>query len=280
MSVVKVSFEGGKDRTYSTTLSSNLVAEWAKDPEVVARAVTASGEDLSVDWVRAHLASKASNEFVDLSLKGTAPPERLARVLEALISSLRERASQSVQETISRALTDIETQKEALLAKKDAWTKELQEIKARALSQRDSLLSQIEKLAQTQLEPDAFVQSPRGYRLQKELDLLYARLAEVETFLDQIDRLGVGALPGVAEEYNDLLGELSDLEVWKAILLELEKAPPSPLILVRGASVPSAPVGPNRKMNVAVAGVLGLFVGVLGAFMWNYLREGGDNGRS
>jgi len=43
------------------------------------------------------------------------------------------------------------------------------------------------------------------------------------------------------------------------------------------AAVPTKPVSPKKVLNVAVAGTLGLFVGVFGAFAWEYLsrpREG------
>jgi len=40
------------------------------------------------------------------------------------------------------------------------------------------------------------------------------------------------------------------------------------------AAVPSRPVGPRKLLNTAVAGVLGLFVGVFGAFAVEYWRQG------
>jgi len=39
------------------------------------------------------------------------------------------------------------------------------------------------------------------------------------------------------------------------------------------AAVPTKPVSPKKKLNVAVAGALGLFVGVFGAFAWEYLSS-------
>lgn len=39
------------------------------------------------------------------------------------------------------------------------------------------------------------------------------------------------------------------------------------------AVVPTEPVSPKKVLNVAVAGVLGLFVGVFGAFAWEYLSS-------
>ena len=39
------------------------------------------------------------------------------------------------------------------------------------------------------------------------------------------------------------------------------------------AAVPTKPVSPKKKLNVAVAGTLGLFLGVFGAFAWEYLSS-------
>lgn len=39
------------------------------------------------------------------------------------------------------------------------------------------------------------------------------------------------------------------------------------------AAVPTKPVSPKKALNVAVAGTLGLFVGVFGAFAWEYLNS-------
>ncbi|MCR4407926.1 MAG: Wzz/FepE/Etk N-terminal domain-containing protein [Anaerolineae bacterium] len=39
------------------------------------------------------------------------------------------------------------------------------------------------------------------------------------------------------------------------------------------AAVPTKPVSPKKALNVAVAGTLGLFVGVFGAFAWEYLSS-------
>jgi succinoglycan biosynthesis transport protein ExoP len=43
--------------------------------------------------------------------------------------------------------------------------------------------------------------------------------------------------------------------------------------LVSYAAVPTNPVSPNKKLNTAVAGALGLFVGVFGAFAVEYWRQ-------
>jgi uncharacterized protein involved in exopolysaccharide biosynthesis len=41
---------------------------------------------------------------------------------------------------------------------------------------------------------------------------------------------------------------------------------------------PEKPVSPRKKLNIAIAGVLGVMIGVFGAFAAEYF-EGGDRGR-
>ncbi|MEA3340252.1 MAG: GNVR domain-containing protein, partial [Chloroflexota bacterium] len=48
--------------------------------------------------------------------------------------------------------------------------------------------------------------------------------------------------------------------------------------LVSQAAVPEKPVGPRKMLNTAVAGALGLMVGVFGAFALEWWRESGETG--
>ncbi len=48
--------------------------------------------------------------------------------------------------------------------------------------------------------------------------------------------------------------------------------------LVSQAAVPEEPVGPRKMLNTAVAGALGLMVGVFGAFAVEWWRESGEDG--
>jgi len=47
------------------------------------------------------------------------------------------------------------------------------------------------------------------------------------------------------------------------------------IIIVSPAVEPIKPIAPNKKLNVAIAGVLGLMLGVLGAFFMEYWTESG-----
>ncbi|MCD6540713.1 hypothetical protein J7K76_02635 [Candidatus Bipolaricaulota bacterium] len=267
------SSESGVAEFALTPVSAPEVVEWCRDREVIERAVTLSGVEVPPAWVDGHLSAKASKTFVDLALEGPLSAAELVRLLEGIIKSLEDRNKEAVRDALSTLAADLEARSKALGARKATWEKELSRIKDRAESQRKAILARIETLVDT----DAPIgKTATGYRVQKELDLLYERLSHVESFLDELDRLGIGALPGAAAEYVQVEGELAELSVQKAVLDALLENPPTTLQVLRGPQAPADPVGPNRTMNIAVAGVLGIFVGILGAFAWNYLREGGD----
>lgn len=253
-------------------LTPKLVAEWAKDPAHLASAL---GEgELDPEWVASHVETQVDGEFLTLSLEGPVEPEKLRRALEGVIAALQARGAQELQAVLT-------TRREELSRRISAWEAELARAKAQAEFQRDQILARISHLVQEVDMPELPMGDQitlSGYRLQKELDLLYSRLREVELELDRLERLGVAALPGVGENYGDVLGELAALEAKEAAISSLASSPPSPIEVVRGAFASGSPVAPNRKMNLAVAGVLGLFCGVLLAFFWHWLREPEESG--
>jgi len=92
-----------------------------------------------------------------------------------------------------------------------------------------------------------------------------ARLVEVQAELERLDR----EISVLKSSYTSLAGKLQEARIAKAETAE-------PIRVVEAPVVPERPIGPNKKMNVAVAGVLGLFVGVLLAFFAHYLGSEGE----
>ena len=48
---------------------------------------------------------------------------------------------------------------------------------------------------------------------------------------------------------------------------------PKLITVVEAAIVPQVPIGPRRMVNVAIAGILGLMIGVFAAFAAHYLKD-------
>jgi len=69
------------------------------------------------------------------------------------------------------------------------------------------------------------------------------------------------------EEYNDLSKKYQEIELAyqsKADMLEIKKP----------AYKPNAPIKPNKKLNIAIGGVLGLFMGIFIAFFIEFWQAG------
>ncbi len=98
---------------------------------------------------------------------------------------------------------------------------------------------------------------------QNVLEKKQAHLVEVENTLNQFDR----ELKVLTDTYNSLAAKLQEAKIARAETAE-------PIQTIENPVVPSTPIGPNKKMNVAVAGVLGLFAGVLLAFFAHFLQAG------
>jgi len=86
------------------------------------------------------------------------------------------------------------------------------------------------------------------------------QLVEVKAKLDRLNR-------GIQDAYTSLATKLQEARIARV-------EAPDPIRIVESPIVPSHSIAPNKKMNVAVAGVLGLFGGILLAFFAHYLQSG------
>ncbi|MCD6128714.1 hypothetical protein J7J35_03285 [Candidatus Bipolaricaulota bacterium] len=260
--------------------SPDIVVEWAQDPGLLTQALAMSGENrISSAWISSHLHVKKQGSFVDLSLEGTLEPARLQGLLQGVVAALKARGEEDVKEALAGALSSLSSRRAELSRKLAVWEEELSRVRDRAETQREEILARISELTENPARnsiPLGDQITVEGYRVMKELDLLYARLQAVQLELDELARLGVYALPNGAREYASLKEELAALETEEDELQRLLSKLPSPLVTVRGPAASPSPVGPNRKMNLAVAGVLGLFCGVLLAFFAYYLKGEGS----
>ena len=265
-------------RTNYTAPSPDSLLQRVKDPSFLNQAAALIDDTTppSAAWFAGHLEAKKQGRFLELVLEAPLSPDTLQRYLSGVVSALEEELKTEMVQAVEERLSALATRREELQGQLARWESQLAEARTRAQAQRTALL---EEIAEIETDPELLSLSlgdtvtVRGYLVQENLDLLYRRLQEVELALDEMDRFGLLALPGVGEQVGILEGELVSLEVEEAALKELFSDPPSPLVLIRGPAASSTPVGPNRRMNLAVAGVLGLFCGVLLAFFWHWLRE-------
>lgn len=258
-----------KPKAY-TAPTEAWVVERAKDPAVLERAAKAAS--VSPQGLAGALTAVKKDAFVELTVRSTHPGAELAAVLDGVVAALREDLAADVARAADGRLTELEAEREKLQARLTAWEEELDRARAATEVSRDRLRAEIARLRDDQalwtlnVGIEATVQ---GYLVQKELDLLYARFQEAELALDGMERLGPAYVAGAA--WKTLDDQLAALEQEDASLRLLLADPPSPLSVVRGVTV-SGPFAPSLKMNCAVAGVLGAFVGALLVFFVHALR--------
>jgi len=261
-----------------TPPTTGLLVERVQDRELLERAAAEGVVSASV--VLGSGTGSEQDSFARITIQGSLPPHDLAGAAGRVVAALQEEAAAGLAESIMLRLSELQSEREALLLKVKGWETELARSRAWAEARRDQLRS---RLAELQGNPEVLGLSVgdgatiRGYLVQKELDLLYARLQAAEQALDEMDRLGSAYVMGLQEQVA-LQGQLTTLDQEEAALRDLLAMLPQPVVVVRGPTV-SGPFGTGLKMNVAVAGVLGLFVGVLLVFFVHWLRfepQGGD----
>ena len=89
------------------------------------------------------------------------------------------------------------------------------------------------------------------------------QLVEIQANLDRLNR----EIQVLDDAYTSLATKLQEARIARV-------EAPDPIRIVESPIVPSHSIAPNKKMNVAVAGVLGLFGGILLAFFAHYLQPG------
>ncbi|MDY0392067.1 MAG: Wzz/FepE/Etk N-terminal domain-containing protein [Candidatus Bipolaricaulis sp.] len=267
----------GVPNTY-TPPTTDLLAERVQDRELLERA--AAEGVVSASWLMGSVTARKQDSFAQITIQGSLPPHDLAGAAGRVVAALQEEAAAELVASIVLRLSEVQSEREALLLQVGDWETELARSRAWAEARRDQLRSRI---AELQVNPEVLGLSVgdgatiRGYLVQKELDLLYARLQATEQALDEMDRLGSAYVVGLQEQMA-LRNQLATLDQEEAALRDLLSIPPQPVVVVRGPTV-SGPLGTSLKMNVAVAGVIGLFVGVLLVFFVHWLRfepQGGD----
>gem|GEM_PF-3480861 len=241
--------------------------------------VGALGDTERAQWFVDHAKFSVEKGLVTVTLEGAASPKDLVDMLEAVAQGLREAYAHDLAEAIDLRLTEIALRVKTLEAQIAEWQGFADKAYREALRQREEIRAKIEAIkgdpSLLQVEVGLERRTLEGALAEKELDILFSRLRPVENLIDGVDRLGILYFGQISGRYVDAKTELLSLQEEEALLQELRDRG-DVLRVVRGPNGPADPVGPNRTMNIAVAGVLGIFVGILGAFAWNYLREGGD----
>lgn len=175
---------------YSPPTAAWLV-ERARDPAILSRAAERTG--VSTAWLSAALGARVQEAFVQLTVQGTRPGAEIAAVLDGVVVTLHEDLAAGVAQAVEGGLAEVDPKREGIWARLAAWEEELDRVRTATAASRDRLREEIARvrndpaLLTLSVGDDATIQ---GYLVQKELDLLYARLQRAELALDEMERRG------------------------------------------------------------------------------------------
>jgi len=236
-------------------------------------------------WLEDHLKSKISDktELLEIKLNGTLAPEMLQRILQTHLNVFQQYLQDDLTRQIQRGIARIKTEEEIIAAQQNMLAREL----ATQIAQRKKVLEQQRAAVQRQIaaitqdkeklhlqagEQNATLE---GVILREKFLALSAQLQQIEAELATLEREGRKEFPKLDARIWELEDQLRTLVISREKGEKLLDIGWKPVEVISQPRIPIAPIGPNRKMNIAVAGVLGLFVGVLLAFFIHYL-EGGE----
>lgn len=146
------------------------------------------------------------------------------------------------------------------LATYTGLTLEEQVLNSTYVSLRNQLASAQAELASLQASL-AYYQEAIS-RIGAEFAAKQAKLTEIQIRRGQLEQ----EIAVLRDTYNRVAKSFQEAQIARAETAE-------PIRIVEHPVLPTVPVGPSRKLNLAVAGVLGLFLGVLLAFLVHYFRE-------
>jgi|GEM_PF-876541 len=217
--------------------------------------------------------------FLSLRLRGSYTPEQMQTLLARHIVAVQTLLRDQIREEIEQQLAALEEQERFYNRRREELVDELQRwMDSRLASlnaQRADLLRKIEDLLTKQ--EDSGETALQGEILQQSYAALTAQLQAVEAEIIRLETEKRSRYPqpgsGVDLQLQEIDQALQQLALQKDLYRQLLEQNWIPFRSVGEVRASSYPVGPPRQLNLAVAGVLGLFVGVLLAFFVNYLQS-------
>lgn len=236
-------------------------------------------------WFLKHAEFKAEDALVFISLKGPLSPPELTSMLDAVVAELENAYAGDLADAVAIRLAEIALRRKTIKNQIAEWQTFVDDAYRKAREQRKDILSEIEQIERSpsllRLEVGENNRTLEGALAVKKLELLFSRLQPVEALCDGVDRVGILYFEQISDRYLSVKAELLSLQEEEESLQMLLKSD-SMIRVVCAPEGSGEPVWPDRPMNLAVAGVLGLFVGILLAFLWHWLREpaAGEDGKT
>jgi succinoglycan biosynthesis transport protein ExoP len=91
--------------------------------------------------------------------------------------------------------------------------------------------------------------------------------------MDTIEKeIEIRKLQHEVERREDILNSLNS-KIFEMKVVQSFTSVEDMIVMLSTATIPQNPVKPNKKLNVAIAGVLGLMVAIFGVFLAEYLKN-------
>lgn len=257
--------------------------EW---PENMAR-------ESALSWIVAHIeAENPEGDLIRLSIAGFKSPQWLKDVLSQTVREFEWEIRRRMVREIEQEESWLETNRQLLLARQRDIEAEIdKEVSSLEVEYERQIASIQERIRLIEQESPADLlvgennATLQGYMVREKYRSLIERLLPLQGQLDELPVNKRAFFPQLYSDLDSLDNRIQDTKEKLARLeqLKLEFQEDSlSLVVFENPYAPESPLGPNRSLNIAVAGILGLFVGTLLAFLWEYIaakgRKGGSQG--
>jgi LPS O-antigen subunit length determinant protein (WzzB/FepE family) len=212
------------------------------------------------------IATNSVNDVINLRMTGTQEPQVLAGELSSLIDSVKLTLNENLQASINLGIDSLRRGQEHFESERDAVIEEIRGW----LDQRIAGLEQKESELITTVEANS--SSPEGVQYA----VAFAQLQAVESELIRLigERESEFLQPGLGLDIQ--LAEFDqNLQALKLSIKDYEYLRGlnwDPLLIQHEPKAFDSPIGPSRMMTILIAGILGLFLGLLLAFFLHFVQ--------
>ncbi|MFB6286892.1 MAG: Wzz/FepE/Etk N-terminal domain-containing protein [Candidatus Bipolaricaulia bacterium] len=218
------------------------------------------------------------SDLIRLQVTGTSTPSDLANQLQETIDSVRSFLQDQMETHVTDRLSTLGSEIEFVRDQRSSLVERIRQRETARLealqAQRDRIVEQLDRLMSNSSDSASNESS-----LSRQATLL-AMTSQLQVIQGQMARLNSSAdtpqpEPGSAYEQRllELETQLQELALMKRQYERIREADWSPVSVAQAPQSSDTPVGPNRRLNIAIAGVLGLFIGLLLAFFVHYLQS-------
>jgi len=220
---------------------------------------------------------RRGTDFIEVRLRGPLPPEDLEKLLLDRIENVRTLLWRELQADLEEGLAAISRQIESLLQRREALLQEVRAWMGQRLEdlrrQEEELRLQLQRAVEGSKDEQVQGMLPASGVLTQLQVLIQERLRLQGEWESPYPRPGSG-FDTQLDQLEGRLGQLREAEaVYRSATTWLRQGPWDPLRIVQAPQATTYPVGPPRQLNIAIAGILGLFVGILLAFFVHYLQS-------